>query len=432
MEFADRFGDLRVQAGLTKAALARPKYTGSYVTQIEAGRRRPSPEANAYFASRLGVTPEFLATGVPEGAEGNLEYKLEEARMSLRRRHLDEGERLARSIISEAAGYDLQGIESKARSLLGDVLSQAGRVREAIDSYEEALQGQLTTREMGMTLVSLGAAYRDVGDLAYAVELLEGHLASHRDGPIDPTVAVALHAVLIAVYLERSDVHRAERAARRALMLVEDDVPLEVRAGAYWNASELFAKLRKWEDALELATRARVLMEEIDDRRSVARIHNAYAFLCLEVDPPRLSEARHHLDLAESMLSAMGSPDDLASVYQERARLAFLEGEMEESLEHIERAVEHPSPNELGRAASLLLKGRVLARMRRITDAKPVLFEAAAIFEKHGGRQGAALSWRELGELELSEGDTSAAIDAMRAGLEALDPVQWPWEFPRS
>jgi tetratricopeptide (TPR) repeat protein len=415
VEFADRFRDLRVQAGLTKAALARPKYTGSYVTQIEAGRRRPSPEANAYFAGRLGVTPDFLATGVPEGAEGTLEFTLEESRMSLRRRHMDESERLARSVVSEAAGYDLRRIECRARSLLGDVLAQTGRVREAIDAYEDALQGELTSREAGMTLVSLGAAYREVGDLAYAVELLEGHLAAHQEGPIDPTVAVALQAVLISVYMERGDVHRAERAARRALMQVE-----------------VFAKLGKWDDALDLATRARVLMEEIDDRRSVARLHHAYAFLCLEVDPPRLSEARRHLDLAEAMLSAMGSPDDLTVVYQERARLSFMEGDAEESLRHIELAVERPSPNELARAGALLLKGRVLARMNRIADAKPVLFEAAAIFEKHGGRQGAALSWRELGELELSEGDTTAAIDAMRAGLEAMDPVQWPWETPRS
>ena len=40
---AQRFQESRVRAGLTKTALARPRYTVSYVSQIEAGRRSPSP-----------------------------------------------------------------------------------------------------------------------------------------------------------------------------------------------------------------------------------------------------------------------------------------------------------------------------------------------------------------------------------------------------
>src|SRR5437016_2575602 len=42
MDLASRFRELRVRAGLTKTALARPKYTVSYVSQIESGRRNPS------------------------------------------------------------------------------------------------------------------------------------------------------------------------------------------------------------------------------------------------------------------------------------------------------------------------------------------------------------------------------------------------------
>ena len=66
MDFAARLRDLRIQAGLTKTALAKPRYTVSYVSQIEAGRRVPSPEALAFFAGQLGVTSDYLATGVPE------------------------------------------------------------------------------------------------------------------------------------------------------------------------------------------------------------------------------------------------------------------------------------------------------------------------------------------------------------------------------
>src|SRR2546423_3140131 len=79
-ELPTRFRDLRQAAGLTKTELARPRYTVSYVSQIEAGRRSPSPEAMAFFADRLGVAADFLATGIPQGVEEALRYPLGGAR----------------------------------------------------------------------------------------------------------------------------------------------------------------------------------------------------------------------------------------------------------------------------------------------------------------------------------------------------------------
>src|SRR2546428_3013609 len=83
---SERLRDLRVRAGLTKTALANPKYTVSFVSQIEAGRRNPSPEAVAFFADRLGVSSRYLSTRVPEHFEDEARYRLEEARTQLRDR----------------------------------------------------------------------------------------------------------------------------------------------------------------------------------------------------------------------------------------------------------------------------------------------------------------------------------------------------------
>src|SRR5439155_13199242 len=74
-----RFRQLRELAGMTKTSLARPRYTVSYLSQTEHGRRRPSAEAMSFFAARLGVTPEYLGTGLPEGLEDILRYRLDEA-----------------------------------------------------------------------------------------------------------------------------------------------------------------------------------------------------------------------------------------------------------------------------------------------------------------------------------------------------------------
>src|SRR5919201_3306481 len=100
MDLATRVRDLRIRAGLTKTALAKPRYTVSYVSQIEAGRRTPSTEALAFFAQQLGVSPKYLATGIPEEVEDELRYRLDEARVRLREAEPKKAEDLARQVMA--------------------------------------------------------------------------------------------------------------------------------------------------------------------------------------------------------------------------------------------------------------------------------------------------------------------------------------------
>src|SRR6478735_7020918 len=96
---AERFRDLRTQAGLSKTALAKGRYTVSYVSQIESGKRTPSSDAMEFFAERLHVSPRFLATGVPDGMEDALRYRLEEAVRATRQHRLPEAEEGLRSVV---------------------------------------------------------------------------------------------------------------------------------------------------------------------------------------------------------------------------------------------------------------------------------------------------------------------------------------------
>lgn len=422
VDLADRFRDLRLRAGLTKTALAKPRYTVSFVSQIEAGRRRPSQEAMAFFADRLGVTPPYLATGIPEGIEDHLRYRLEEARQSLRQGDLDGAELTLQSIRRQAAEYGLARTRAQAISTVGDVLLRRGRVREAIDLFEEAVERGLPDREAGMAIASLSRSYRALGDLNYAAEVIESFFKRQEGTPLDPAVSAELQTVLVSIYFERGEVVRAERAAGRALVAAGEGAPAETRANTYWAASRVLAEARRWDEALDFATKARVLWEELDDRRRVARLHNAYAFICLEMDPPRTEEAATHLERAEGILSEAPASGDLAYVLTERSRLALLEGRPQEALGHADRALSDVGSDELEVARCLFLKGRALGALARREDARAALREGAALFRSRGARQQEAACWRELGELDLAAGDTHAAIQALRAGLEALDP----------
>jgi tetratricopeptide (TPR) repeat protein len=412
---------LREQAGLTRTALARPRYTTSHVSQIEAGRRRPSATALKFFSERLGVSTRYLETGIPDGAEQELRHLLEQARRQVIQGALAEAEALAASVTARAGEFGLPEIRARGLVVLGDARLKGRELRQAIDAYEQGLEGELPERERGMAVAATATAYRAMGDLSYASELVEGYLKERRGSPLDPGVLAELQTVLVGVYFERGEVIRAERTARRAVAAAEGDAPADIRAKAYWNASRVLAEAKRWDDALELAARARIILENEEDRRRVGRLHNAYAYLCLEADPPRVEEARQHLDRAEALLSD-SSPADLAYVFEERGRLALFEGSPQDALRWAEAALAGSGVDELESARSMYLKGRALSLLGRRSEAEGALKTSADGFERHGARQQEASAWRELGELRLSAGDVDGALEALRAGLSALEP----------
>src|ERR687884_327121 len=104
-DLAERFRELRRQKGLSSTAVAQPRYSVSYVSQIERGFRHPSPHALRFFAARLGVSPEYLATGVPDDVVPRLRYELERAERELVDDRAEEGEQSIRQVMAEAERY---------------------------------------------------------------------------------------------------------------------------------------------------------------------------------------------------------------------------------------------------------------------------------------------------------------------------------------
>src|SRR5437870_5011847 len=60
----ERLRQLRVAAGLTQTDLAGDRFSKEYISQIERGKTRPTPETIEWLGQRLGVDAGFLASGV--------------------------------------------------------------------------------------------------------------------------------------------------------------------------------------------------------------------------------------------------------------------------------------------------------------------------------------------------------------------------------
>src|SRR5690349_15322067 len=107
MSLGERLRAERQRAGLTKTALAKPRYTVSYISQIESGKRSPSPDALGYLADRLGVAPGFLATGVPDDEEDRLRFAIDDARLAMRDARHEESEALLLAARESAERFGL-------------------------------------------------------------------------------------------------------------------------------------------------------------------------------------------------------------------------------------------------------------------------------------------------------------------------------------
>src|SRR6185295_19984336 len=59
----ERVRQLRVAAGLTQSDLAGDRFSKEYVSQIERGKTRPTPQTLGWIAERLGVDTSYLETG---------------------------------------------------------------------------------------------------------------------------------------------------------------------------------------------------------------------------------------------------------------------------------------------------------------------------------------------------------------------------------
>src|SRR5918912_1464662 len=85
----ERLRQLRVAAGMTQTDLAGDRFSKEYVSQIERGKTRPTPETIAWLAQRLGVDANFLERGVSADERGRVEAMLARAE-ALSKAHRDD------------------------------------------------------------------------------------------------------------------------------------------------------------------------------------------------------------------------------------------------------------------------------------------------------------------------------------------------------
>jgi len=408
-----RLREARERAGLSQRQLAFPGCSAAYISRIEAGERIASLQVLRQLARRLGVGEEYLATG-GKLAPSTL---LDEAEVALRLDEVDEAARLFEQALDEA-----QTDRERSHTLegLGQVAFRRGKLQQAVSLFEQALalSGQDASQRPGLA-ESLARAYAALGQLAQAIAVLERCLQACAD---DPVQYVRFAGLLGAALTDSGNFAEAERVLAAALSRGRRVADPYARARLYWSESRLRAEQGQSELAAEYARRTLEILRTTEDTYAVAHILQTLAHIYLDLD--RAQEALDLLDEARPLISATGTPLEVAQYQVEEARALAALGRQEKAAALAMQAgntLRDAHPTDLGRVSTLL--GEIFAQLGDTARARELLELAIESLERQPPTRYLVRAYKRLGQLLRDQGDIEAALQLFERALGVQDRV---------
>jgi tetratricopeptide (TPR) repeat protein len=422
----ERVRQLRISAGLTQTELAGDRFSKEYVSQIERGKTKPTPETIRWLALRLGVDGAFLEHGVSADDRERIEAVLARAAA------LSESDRFPDALEEYEAIRDAVAAtgsaELEVRMAAGEAWARMrlGHPKDAIELLTRARElaegPQFSDVDRADLLFRLGVCRFWLSSIGTATALLNEALTL-ADGsglPCD-----ALRSNILAV---RSRCHRRQRdweAAREdveaALELADGIRDKRTLAEVHFQASLVAERMGLWVRARKYAEQARNYYEEIADRGNVGRMLNNLGGLNFLLGQPERAATL----LKDSFRVALdvGNETDAAYAVSSLAQVHLRTGQAikaEEQARHALVLLEGRSDqlNEIGNAQLVL--GRALLEQGRLDEADETLREAEASLAQLSSASHRAAAWIAQGDLAVRRGDDPAAARLYRLAAEAL------------
>ncbi|WP_029391769.1 helix-turn-helix domain-containing protein [Streptomyces xiaopingdaonensis] len=328
--FGARLKAIRVQRGLSQAALADGKISTGYLSRLESGARPPTERVLAHLAQRLDVDRSTLLDAPPGGADGA--SPLTQALSIAASAESDEAVEGLVDVLAEAADEDallrwqalwliaryrerqgeraaeqtcleslsaladesgLPTLQCRSRTQLARCLRSTGQVGRALDlalsAYRVAQQNELSSQDTGRALLVLVSTEVEFGRLAEAME----HV---RD--------------LVSLVAGRTDTLRVE---------------------ALWSAATVCSRQGDDEAVDAYLKQAMAALDSYVAPVLWVRLRLAAASLYLQSKPPRTEAASACLTEAEAALPIVGTPVQEQELLVLQAHLAFAEGRYEDA-----------------------------------------------------------------------------------------------------
>jgi tetratricopeptide (TPR) repeat protein len=346
-----RLREARERAGISQRQLSFEGCSPAYISRIEAGERIPSLQLLREMGRRLGVSEDYLATGL-EREVGGEDRKLLDAEVQLRLGELDAAQRLYDEVLRTAA---TSALRSRALAGLGQIAFERGETRRAIEQLEQAIAvAGVDVTQQPAVADTLGRAYINAADFEPAIRIFRQSLAAAEERR--DAVEVTRFAVLLAnAYIDTNDFAAAEELLAKTVERAPDSADPIFRARIYWSQSRLYAARDDPNAAARYARKALELLELTEHTHYAARAHLLLAHV--ELDRGNPQEALALLDRVVPLVEGSGNKVDIALVRLEKARAFVNLGDRDQAETLAAESAEllaESSPHDAGRGYALM------------------------------------------------------------------------------
>jgi len=415
-----RLREARERAGLSQRDLAFPGCTNAYISRIESGNRIPSLQVIHQFARRLGLSPQFLATGVEEE---DVDQALLDAEVALRLGELDEARRLYRERLGDNER------DPVALGGLGQIAFREGDLPRAISLLEQAVEARTDRLLDDPTSVeALARAYALTGALDSAIALLErALLEAERAEAVVETLRIQV--LLANALIDSAQVPRAERILADAIRVANVLHDPLATAKVYWSQSRLHSVHKDPELGARYARRAIEILERTENGAYVALAYQLLAYAEVEAGHPE--EALQQIEKGRELFGRDLTKRDDAKFALEECRALLALGRARQAAKKAAEALgkmDALDPQDRGRGFMLL--GEVFHASGDRERALELLELAVAVLEQHGKpfvvEAGTRLSevLEELGRPEEALAVLKRAVAASRGAVPVGVPLQ--------
>src|SRR5689334_9373650 len=431
IRLGERLRQLRVAAGMTQTELAGDRFSKEYVSQIERGKTRPTPETIHWLAERLSVDAGFLANGVSADERGRVDAALARCDALVEARRNDEA--LAEFDRIRAAVLATGLPELEVRALSGEAIIRLRRseVREAITLLERARAltetNSFSDVERADVLYRLGIARFMLNSVQTAIGLFDEALkiAERSEIPSDQ-LRSNIFSWRSRCYRRRRDFEAAREDVERALELAEGLNDTRTTAEVYFQASIIADREGRWVLARSYAERAKSAYEELADRGNLGRLLNNLGGINFLLGHP--DEALDLLKDAVRIALEVGNDAEAAHAVNGIAQVHLRTGSAELAEEQARYALKLlgdrvDEMHEIGNAQLVL--GRALLEQDRLDEAEQAFAAGEAAYDQMSSGSHRADAWLAQGDLAARRGDDRTAAKLYRQAADALQDVRF-------
>jgi tetratricopeptide (TPR) repeat protein len=424
----ERVRQLRIARGLTQTELAGERFSKEYVSQIERGKTRPTPQTLTWIAERLGVDTSYLETGQTWDEYAEVEAAVMRAEAAV------EGQRFEEALDAlDGIAHSPEARELEFRASLAESWARMshGELRPALDLLTRARELSehpgFSDVERADVLYRMGVCRYKLTSINTAITLLSEalDLADRSELPCDRLRSHILEWRSRCARRQR-DFEAARDDIERALELADRIDDTLTVAHVTFQASLVAERDGQWLRARTFAERAKELYEAHGDRKNVGRLLNNLGGLNFLLGKPE--DAIDYLKRAFSVALEVGSEPDAAQAVSSLAQVHLGAGAWSLAEEQARHALEllEGRPDFLDEAGNAwIVLGRALMEQDRLDDAHNAFAEAELNLSQLSSASHRAVAWTAQGDLATRRGDDRAAATLYRRAAEALQDVRF-------